>query len=401
MKKGFMKLLSGVTAAVIAAVACPAAVTAQESDSISVIVDGAKLNFEQAPVIENDRVLVPMRAIFEALGCDVAYSEYDDTIYASNGLTAVYTQIGSDTLVYYDETDTAKEIVLDAPSKRAGDTTLVPVRAVSETLDALVAWDAETRTVEIFSGLLNEHKTEAIKLGNVIKDEKGRELVVFDAIYPQIENTENDEFIAKLNEEYKAYAENALKECAEWEEDARAILALADKGDGSPSLPLTYSINFDVTRDMDNIMSITLIESRYMGGAHPMSARISRTFDVNGKKELTLEDILKGTKEEIGKTVTDAFKEQLTDGSRYDKEAAESFMPAIEDEKDNVSYFLTNDGLVLYFGLYQVAPYAAGYPSVKIPYDGNAFNDGVIPMAKSIGIIGGADGPTAIYVTGK
>lgn len=406
MKKEFMRLLSGIGAAVIALSAypvCSAAATVRESDGISVVVDGERLSFEQEPVIENDRVLVPLRAIFEALGCEVSYSEYDDTIYASHGLTAVYTEIGSDVLIYYDETEKAKEITLDTPSKRVGDTTLVPVRAISETLNALVAWDAETRTVEIFSGLLNEHKTNGIKLNNVIKDETGRELVVFNAVYPEIENAENDEFIAEQNKKYKTYAEERMEESKAWVEDAEAILKTEREYGSSPSLPLSCSISFDISRDSDDILSITLIESMYTGGAHPMSSRTSNTYDLKNKKELTLSEVLTGKEEEIGKTVVAAFADKAAEASEGDFEATEAFMPAIEAEKNNVNWLLTEDGLVLYFGLYQVAPYAAGYPSVKIYYESNAelFKDGIMPKAKSIGIIGGADGPTAIYVTGK
>ena len=58
-------------------------------------------------------------------------------------------------------------------------------------------------------------------------------------------------------------------------------------------------------------------------------------------------------------------------------------LPEVEKEKDNVSFLMTDDGLVLYFSVYRVAPYAVGYPTVKIPYKGNAkmFKDGVIPQA--------------------
>lgn len=36
-------------------------------DGIKVIMDGKYLSFDQEPVMMNDRVLVPLRAIFEAL----------------------------------------------------------------------------------------------------------------------------------------------------------------------------------------------------------------------------------------------------------------------------------------------------------------------------------------------
>lgn len=47
------------------------------SDKITVTMDGEAMEFDVEPVMENDRVLVPFRAIFEALGCNVTYTETD------------------------------------------------------------------------------------------------------------------------------------------------------------------------------------------------------------------------------------------------------------------------------------------------------------------------------------
>ena len=38
---------------------------------ITVLLDGKQLRFDQNPIIENDRTLVPVRKIFEELGADV------------------------------------------------------------------------------------------------------------------------------------------------------------------------------------------------------------------------------------------------------------------------------------------------------------------------------------------
>lgn len=40
-----------------------------------------KLEFDVAPIIENDRTLVPIRAIFEALGADVTWDQETKTAF--------------------------------------------------------------------------------------------------------------------------------------------------------------------------------------------------------------------------------------------------------------------------------------------------------------------------------
>ena len=114
------------------------------ADGISVLVDGKAVEFDQPPVIENDRTLVPMRAIFEALGAEVEWDDATKSVTSKKGEKSVKLSINSDIMV----TD-AGEKKLDMPAKIINDRTMIPVRAVSEAMDCLVDWDGATQTVII------------------------------------------------------------------------------------------------------------------------------------------------------------------------------------------------------------------------------------------------------------
>ena len=115
-----------------------------EDRPIRVMVDGAELAFDVDPVIENDRTLVPMRLIFEALGAKVDWDEATRTALAVKGDVKISITIDSAELM-----KNSKAVVLDAPARLIGGRTLVPVRAVSEGLGAKVDWDETSRTVQI------------------------------------------------------------------------------------------------------------------------------------------------------------------------------------------------------------------------------------------------------------
>ena len=51
--------------------------TALAEENITVMLNGQAMDFDVAPIIQNDRVLVPMRAIFEELHCSVDYTDID------------------------------------------------------------------------------------------------------------------------------------------------------------------------------------------------------------------------------------------------------------------------------------------------------------------------------------
>ncbi len=136
-----------ITAAAVIGV-CAVSAGAAYADDISVIVDGTALDFtgDQAPVIVEDRTLVPVRAIFEALGADVQWDEETQTVLAAKDNDITVLQIGSPTIFV-----NSTPVVIDVPAQIIGDRTMVPVRAVSEAFSCSVEWDQDTYTVTVIS----------------------------------------------------------------------------------------------------------------------------------------------------------------------------------------------------------------------------------------------------------
>ncbi len=117
-------------------------------NDIKVIIDGDEITFDQKPIIENSRTLVPMRAIFEALGATVEWFPETESIVAVCDETEITMKIGSKH-ISVNESGKNNTIILDVAPKIIGARTLVPLRAVSEVFDAEVIWDNDSRTVTI------------------------------------------------------------------------------------------------------------------------------------------------------------------------------------------------------------------------------------------------------------
>ena len=121
--------------------------TALAEENITVMLNGQAMDFDVAPIIQNDRVLVPMRAIFEELHGSVDYTDIDGKqiitakLNENNSISLV---IGSDEMQIHDQ-----KIKLDTAPIIVNDRTLVPLRAVSEAFDYDVEWNGDTKTVTI------------------------------------------------------------------------------------------------------------------------------------------------------------------------------------------------------------------------------------------------------------
>ncbi|MHB9144377.1 MAG: polysaccharide deacetylase family protein [Symbiobacteriia bacterium] len=116
----------------------------QEFVSVGVLVDDQPLGMEVAPALVNGRMLVPLRAIFEALGAAVDYNDEKRQITAAKEGRRVILW-PDDPLARIDE----RLLWLDAAPQVYDGRTLVPVRFVSEALSAAVDWVGATRTVVI------------------------------------------------------------------------------------------------------------------------------------------------------------------------------------------------------------------------------------------------------------
>lgn len=116
------------------------------ANTIPVFVDGVQISFDQQPIIRDDRTLVPLRGVFEALGATVYWNNDTRSVTAYKDDTTVELAIGSSTMYV-----NGQPKYLDVAGQIINDRTMVPLRAISEAFEAIVYWDNDTRTVRVYS----------------------------------------------------------------------------------------------------------------------------------------------------------------------------------------------------------------------------------------------------------
>lgn len=110
----------------------------------TVVLNGKKLAFDVAPIIENGRTLVPVRALFEALGAKVSWDAKTQTVTATKAKTKVTLKVGA-RAVHKNNSP----VTLDVPAKIVKGRTLVPLRFAGEAFGGQVAWNSSTQTATI------------------------------------------------------------------------------------------------------------------------------------------------------------------------------------------------------------------------------------------------------------
>lgn len=124
---------------------------------IAVLLNGGQRSYNPAPQIINDRVLVPMRAIFEDLGAEVSWDPGSRTAMAFKDGRYVSVQIGSQVGTTADairvngeyQLSNIQSISLEAAPTIIKNSTMLPLRFVSESLGARVEWVGASQQVLI------------------------------------------------------------------------------------------------------------------------------------------------------------------------------------------------------------------------------------------------------------
>lgn len=152
--------------------------------------DGTELEFNEKPIITNNKTLVQLRPIAEALDLRIEFEAETGTVYLSNEYAFVGFTHNSNVAYINDE-----EFFMDAPMVILNNYTFVPVRDLVEPFGYIINYDAETKTVCILSRTEyeeQENSTVDTEKPKIISTGSGKyEHVYYYQSQPELELPEN------------------------------------------------------------------------------------------------------------------------------------------------------------------------------------------------------------------
>ncbi|GAA4863005.1 hypothetical protein GCM10023310_48050 [Paenibacillus vulneris] len=118
-----------------------------KDDHVKVVLESTVLAFEAQPEIVNDRTMVPVRAVTEALGYQVSYDELNRSVQLTKGGVTVELYVDKTGLKKREQGKPEMAIDTDTAPYIKQDLTFVPVRFFAEEIGLDVQWDESTRSV--------------------------------------------------------------------------------------------------------------------------------------------------------------------------------------------------------------------------------------------------------------
>lgn len=204
---------------------------------------------------------------------------------------------------------------------------------------------------------LNKNSNDIIITNKHIKQETS--VINEDINFPKVSSTKYIEGVDKINTIIE-------KDIFTWREDLTQLSKQYEKDfkDSKDELiPFELVTKYDVTYNDNNLLSIPMDYYQFTGGAHGLTTKIGYNFQVDTGNKLKLKDLFNDNfdfKTIINKKVSEEIaknpQEYFGDGADF---------KGIKDEQD---FYLDKDGLVVYFQLYEIAPYSSGIKEFRIPY---------------------------------
>lgn len=117
---------------------------------IQVRMNGQPVPMDRAPIMANDRVLVALRPIAEAMGAQVMWNEAMHQVTVLRGNRSVVLRIGSPQVQTWEAGQEPQYFTTDITPVLLGGRTMVPIRVLADGLGLKVNWDHATWMVHLY-----------------------------------------------------------------------------------------------------------------------------------------------------------------------------------------------------------------------------------------------------------
>lgn len=173
---------------------------------------------------------------------------------------------------------------------------------------------------------------------------------------------ENIKTISKINNEIYDYLvdfkNNIKKQSQQYEKEYKN----SDKDLLLPKFVYEAYSEYDVAYNKENLVSIPILIYEFTGGAHGVSVLKSFNYNLESGDELELSNIFK---ENVNyKSIINPYIKQQIEKNKDLYFTDKYGFKGIDDNQD---FYLENDKLIIYFQLYEIAPYYIGIPKFEIP----------------------------------
>ncbi len=307
--------------------------------------DGVKM--QAAAHIDGENVYLPLRAVGEALGYKIDWSEKDNTVSVSRPGKNIVVDLKNNKITAGDHVYYMSGAAADSGTI-IGDRTYMGSGFFSDNLGLEVSRDSQGEKVK-----LERVKENAISV-KTVKEASETGKIKITIQYPQIEGLPDKAAQDSINSIFRKSAEAARNEGLK---NAENMALDTSEYAGSPNKCETY-FDYRLKYNQNGLLSVVFINYQYTGGAHGLTAQSSHTFNLQTGEEYRLKDLMRSGADYVS-FISDAAGREINERIRKGI-LPDYWLEPFKSIRDDQDFYLSNNAVVVYFQQYEYFPYAAG-----------------------------------------
>ncbi|MCX7748750.1 MAG: WG repeat-containing protein [Clostridia bacterium] len=244
--------------------------------------------------------------------------------------------------------DNTKTFFIDKKGKKSDHLPAMEGSGTLKLLGSLVKADVDQRITYLGrDGKIIWRQNPEIPLGGSYsvwekKYKPNRNYLVY---YPEVKGVENKAVEASVNEKLRD-------------------MAVTENVNSNTELDYSYEGDFNIPFYKKDLLVLNITGYNYpFGAAHGMPTNIYAHLDLKTGTFYQLKDLFKENSDYVGR-LSEIVKSQI----EKQGENSDVWMDSYKGISQDQHFFITRDVLNLYFYPYQIAPYAAGFPTFSIPF---------------------------------
>jgi len=127
-------------------------------------------------------------------------------------------------------------------------------------------------------------------------------------------------------------------------------------------------VDYFITFNQNCVISLYFDQYEYAGGAHGLTVRYSDTWDLQKSKRMDLSELFPHRTNYRDFVIHAIDKQIETEIAKGNSTYFEDYSKLVRENFKANNFYLTKEGVVIYFQQYDIAPYSSGLPTFVIPY---------------------------------
>lgn len=199
---------------------------------------------------------------------------------------------------------------------------------------------------------------------------KGSAILSYTVRYPYFSSDKYQNALDRINHYYRTWASTYVNTYINKLFQSAMVDYEYAVANNFPVRPYEVVTIYDVTYNRDCVLSLYFDRYEYTGGAHGMTLRSSDSWNIASSSPIRLNDLFL-IPDDVYAFVTDAIVEQIdqmTMAKTEDFPYFENYEALVKEYFNPKSFYINNRGIVVYYQLYEIAPYVSGIPEFLLPY---------------------------------